>query len=162
MIPGFWKRHFLLVEGLLALLIAIGFGIWCYRFDGKAIVCPLLHGNRAMLYGTMASIFGSLLGFVITTTSIVLGFSTSDNLAIVRQSAHYPMLWKAFSKTTMALAITTLVALLCLLVDRDDAPVFWLVVLLVLFTVLSLLRISRTIWILEQIIMLVSKSSKKA
>jgi hypothetical protein len=126
-----------------------------------AAASTLLKDNRAVLYGTMASIFGSLLGFVITATSIVLGFSTSDRLAVVRESAQYPMLWKTFSATIRALAGATVVALLCLLADRDSAPKSWLEVPLFLVVVLSLFRLGRTIWVLEHIISLVTKPSPK-
>jgi mannose/fructose/N-acetylgalactosamine-specific phosphotransferase system component IID len=160
MIPQFWRRHFILAEGVLAILFTIGFAVWFWHFGGTAITSALLKDNRATLYGTMASIFGSLLGFVITATSIVLGFSGSDSLAVVRESSQYPMLWRTFSATIRALAGATLIALLCLLVDRDSAPVPWLVVLLVLATACSLLRIARTIWVLEHMISLVTTRTK--
>ena len=157
MMPGFWKRNFLIAEGVLAILLTICFAAWFWGFGGKAATFALLKDNRAPLYGTMASIFGSLLGFVITATSIVLGFSASDRLVVVRESAQYPMLWKTFSATIRALAGATVVALLCLLVDRDSAPTSWLGVPLFFVVLLSLLRISRTIWVLEHIIGLVTK-----
>ncbi|WP_210160588.1 hypothetical protein [Methylocella silvestris] len=117
----------------------------------------LLKNNRAALFGTTASILGSLLGFVITATSIVLGFSTSDRLAVVRESVEYPTLWKTFSATIRALALGTIIALTCLLFDRDSAPVPWLTILLIFAVLLSLFRIGRTIWVLEQIIGLVTR-----
>lgn len=161
MIPRFWRRRFLLVEGTLAFLLTICFAVWYWRFDGISATSALLSGNRAALYGTTASISGSLLGFVITSTAIVIGFSASDRLAVVRQSEQYPMLWKTFSATIRALAAATAVTLLCLLLDRDSAPVPWLVVPLVLFVVLSLLRLARTIWALEHIIALVTRPMPK-
>ena len=157
MIQGVWRRHFLIVEGGLAVFLTVVFTVWFFRFGGTITVFALLQNNRGTLYGTIASIFGSLLGFVITTTSVVLGFAVSENLSVVRESAQYPMLWRTFSAAIWALAGATLVALLCLLVDRDAAPVPWLVVLLVLAVTLSTLRIARTIWVLEHIIVLVTK-----
>jgi hypothetical protein len=161
MIPRFWKRRFLLAEGALTVLLVIGFAVWYWLFGGTAPTSALLTGNRAALYGTIASIFGSLLGFVITATSIVIGFSASDRLAIVRDSEQYPMLWKTFRATIRALALATIVALLCLLLDRDSAPFPWLVVPLVFVVLLSLLRLARTIWAFEHIIMLVTKPLPK-
>ncbi len=122
MMPALWKRHFLIFEGALAIVLTIVFAVWFWRFGGMSSVFALLQNNRATLYGTIASIFGSLLGFVITATSVVLGFAASENLSVVRESAQYPMLWRTFSATIRALAGATLVALLCLLVDRDAAP----------------------------------------
>jgi hypothetical protein len=161
MIARFWKRQFLLVEGALAFLLTIGFAIWYWGFGGASATSALLSGNRAALYGTMASISGSLLGFVITSTSIVIGFSASDRLAVVRESQQYPMLWRTFSASIRALAGATGVGLLCLLLDRDSVPIPWLVVPLLFFVLLSLLRLARTIWALENIIALVIRPMPK-
>ncbi len=122
MILRLWKEHFLLAEGGFALLLTVSFGIWYSSFGRASATSSLLSGNRATLYGTVASISGSLLGFVITATSIVIGFSATDRLAVVRERKQYPMLWRTFSATIRALALTTIVALLCLLLDRDAAP----------------------------------------
>lgn len=159
-LPRFWQRSFLMVEFMLAIVVTAGFGVWYLNFDGAPAANAILQGNRAALYGTTASIFGSLLGFVITATSIVLGFSTSDRLAVVRESAEYPKLWKTFSATIRSLALSTIIALACLLFDRDTAPSGWLVIPLTFAVLLSLLRIGRTIWVLEDIISLVTRPAK--
>lgn len=152
-----WARNFLIYELITSILISILFIIWFNYFGGVFVVSKFLSGNRPALYGTLASIFGSLLGFVITATSVVLGFSGSDSLAVVRESAQYPTLWKTFSATIRALAGATLVALACLLFDRDTAPAHYFVMLLVFATTLSVVRVARCIWALEKIIVLVTK-----
>lgn len=159
-LPRFWQRHFLVAEGALAIVLTIGFAVWYFWLDGASATDTILQGNRATLYGTTASILGSLLGFVITSTSIVLGFSTSERLAVVRESAEYPKLWKTFSATIWALALSTIVALACLLFDRDNAPSQWLVILMTFAISLSVLRIMRTIWVLENIIGLATRQVK--
>lgn len=158
-LPGFWKRDFLRIEGLIAVALAAAFGVWFLFYGGADKVAPVLQGNRATLYGTAASIFGSLLGFAITATSIVLGFSASDRLAVVRGSAHYPTLWKTFSATIRVLAFATIIALTCLIWDRDGTPTPELVILMVFAVLLAVFRIGRTIWVLEQIIALVTAAS---
>lgn len=160
-LPRFWRRHFLSVEFLLAVILAAAFSVWYLRFDGAAATSAALQGNRATLYGTLASILGSLLGFVITATSIVLGFSTSERLAVVRESTEYPTLWKTFSSTIWTLALSTIVSLLCLVFDRDSSPSRWFAIPFVFVLLLSLLRISRTIWVLERIIALVTRPVSK-
>lgn len=156
-VGAFWKKHFLFAEFILAVLLTVAFTVWYCAFDGARPAAALLQGNRATFYGTTASILGSLLGFVITATSIVLGFSTSDRLVVVRESAAYPMLWNTFSDTIRTLAFATIVSLACLLFDRDSAPTSWLAIPLVFSLLLSLFRMRRTIWVLEQIIALVTK-----
>jgi hypothetical protein len=157
LLPKFWQRHFLMVEAAIALLCSTAFAVWFLRYDGASVTSCILQGNRAPFYGAMSSIFGSLLGFVITATSVVLGFSTSDRLAVVRESSEYPKLWKTFSSTIWSLALSTMIALACLLFDKDTAPTDWLLIPLFFSVLLSLLRIARTIWCLEQIISLVTK-----
>jgi hypothetical protein len=152
-----WRRHFLFIEALIVFITSIAFIIWFYCLDGAASVNAILIDNRSAVYGTMASIFGSLLGFVITATSIVLGFSVSDKLTVLRSSTEYPKLWKTFSSTIWALGVTALVSLVCLLLDKDKHPFPVLTLILVFFTLISLVRIARTIWALEHIIILVTK-----
>jgi hypothetical protein len=145
----------------MALLLTVGLLVWFRCYGGAASIESVLEGNRSALYGTAASIFGSLLGFAITATSIVLGFSSSDRLAVLRGSAHYPTLWRIFSATIRALAFATVIALVCLIWDRDSEPASWLTIFLFFGVLLAVFRIGRTIWALEQIIALVTTPSSK-
>ena len=80
----FWNRHFLLLEGLSG-ISALGAAMaWARWFGGAPIVLNLLKGNRSAIYSALASIFGSLLGFVITAASIVITAVGSDRMALLR------------------------------------------------------------------------------
>ncbi|MFA5861779.1 MAG: hypothetical protein WDA16_08795 [Candidatus Thermoplasmatota archaeon] len=119
----------------------------------KRDLLTALDGNRAAVYGAVASIAGSLLGFVITSISIVIGFSQSDRLAVVRESSHYPTLWRILTSTTTILAASTLLALSALVVDRDPGGTFKILTYVLLAAlVVAALRIWRTIWVLKSII----------
>lgn len=144
-------------EFVLAAATTVCFAAWYWYFGGASAASAVLRDNRGTLYGTTASIFGSLLGFVITATSVVIGFSGSERLAVVRDSGQFPMLGKTFRAVIRALAAATLTALVCLLLDRDNSPFRTLLILMFFTTTLALLRMARTIWILEQIIMLVTR-----
>jgi|SRR5665213_517828 len=157
LLPEFWQKHFLLIELVLSIVVAISFAVWIYHYDGAITVDAVLKGGRASIYGTIASILGSLLGFTITATSLVLGFSVSDKLTVLRESREYPKLWRTFSSTIWALAFTTVVSLVCLLFDKETEPTMWLLLLFVWALTFTLLRIARTIWALEHIIELVTK-----
>lgn len=108
------------------------------------------------MYGTRASIFGSLLGFTITAASIVLGFSSSPRLRIIRESRHYTTLWKVFGATIRALGLATVLSLVALIFDRDDAPAHTVFYLALFGFFLSCLRIARAVWVLENIISLMA------
>lgn len=111
---GWWERHFLLNEGLLSGAVACGSIVWMERFGGWQPVNSLLLGNRGAIYGALASIFGSLLGFIITAVSIALGFSASEKLTIVRDSRYYPHLWGVFMSATRWLALATVASVVAL------------------------------------------------
>jgi hypothetical protein len=152
----FWRRHFLWVEFALAVLIGVAAGYWIHYRNGAGVADRLLAQNRAAVYGTLASIFGSLLGFVITAASIVLGFSGSESLAVVRGSKHYPTLWRVFTASIRALAFATVTSVIALVIDRDGQPNRTILCLLLFAVILAALRVSRCVWVIEQIIVLVS------
>lgn len=145
---------------MLAIILGLAFVLWAQICGGGALIEETLKGNRGAIYGALASIYGSLLGFAITAVSIVLGFSTTERLAVVRESKHYPTLWKVFTATIRTLGLATVVALLGLILDRDSSPAKWVLHMTVFATILATLRLSRCVWVLENVISLVTGPSK--
>jgi len=160
LLPRWWRAHFLIIELGVATLLAIAFAVWASKFGGAAMVDEALRGNRGLLYGTLASISGSLLGFAITAASIVLGFSSSPRLRIIRESSNFPALWSVFFATIRALALATLVSLIALILDHDGAPNHLVLYLVAFVFLLACLRIARTVWVLENIISLLAQPPK--
>ena len=157
-IVNFWRRNFLSAEFLAALLVLVGAIVWSERFGGLCTIEKLLGGNRGPIYSALASIFGSLLGFVITAASIVITAAGSERMAIVRNSPHYETLWKVFTQTIWCLAFATITALIALVLDRDSKPntiAFYFCIGGVLF---AIVRMYRCLWIMEKIILLFTKS----
>lgn len=159
-ISEWWRSHFLDAELFVSLLIGFAFIVWQQWMDGETVICALLKGNRSAIYGTLASIFGSLLGFVITARSVILGFSMTERLAVVRNSKHYPVLWDVFLGTTRALGIGTGLSLIALVLDRDNAPQPLILQLCVVAIIISASRLFRCVWILEKVVMLLTVPAK--
>lgn len=157
-----WKRHFLCAEFCVSVMLAACFVLWYVRFGGESMLACFLNGNRASIYGTAASIFGSLLGFVITATSIVLGLSASERLDIIRESKQFAILWRVFSNTIWALGFATASTFISLIFDRDTRPISTLLFMSFFAIVLSFFRLSRAIWVLENVIALITMPSKKS
>lgn len=170
MLPRWWRRNFLLVEWAIAVLGTIVIEVCLWILSHNPLVESLLHsnpilekllvGNRAAIYGTAASIFGSLLGFVITAFAIVFSVSSSERLSLLRQSPFYKQLWDIFTSSIRATGLGTLLALVSLVADRDSHPI----PLLQLFTIFALmlvaLRFTRMIWIVGEIVKLLTAPSK--
>lgn len=161
-LPQWWRSHFLAVELGVAVVVAAAFLGWAERLGGAVAIDVVLAGNRGAVYGTVASIFGSLLGFTITAASIVLGFSSSPRLRIIRESEHYSTLWKVFGATIRALGLATIVLLAGLIVDRESTPKHWVLYAAVFVFLLSCLRIARAVWVLENIIGLMTHPPRQS
>ena len=155
-----WEAHFLLAEFALAVALSAGFAAWARFLGGDVQLEELLAGNRSEVYGTLASVFGALLGFTITAVSIVLGYAQSDRLTVVRESKHYPKLWAVFTAANKALALATLVALVGLVVDRDSTPAPVILYVMVFAVLLSSFRLLRCIWVLENVVKIITAPSK--
>lgn len=160
LLPGFWRKHFLVVELIVGGLATGGLVLWCERYGGWTHVADVLDNRRSAVYGVLASIFGSLLGFAIAAESIVLALSQHDRLEVVRKSDYYPMLWKVFISTIRMLGLATMIAVLALILDRDSSS-FRILPYLVFFAMcLTLFRVARCVWVLENVVGLVAKPAK--
>jgi hypothetical protein len=153
-----WEAHFFPLELLASVVLAAFFVVWSEYFNERQFINAIILDSREVIYGTLASLFGSLLGFSITAVSIALGYATSDRLAVVRQSKRYLDLWEIFKSAIRVLGAATIFALIGLFFDKDTVPNIYILYANVFMTILSFFRMARCIWILENIIIIVTKS----
>lgn len=159
---AWWRRYFLSAEAVVALAVVIGLAIWLAKFGGQAKIQPLLNERRGTLYGILVGVHASLLGFVLTTTSIVLSQVVSERFALVRESQHYPTLWQIFTSAVRGYGFAALAALAALLFDREPPANNTLAMLAVVgTTTLSSLRLGRTVWALEKIITVATARTRR-
>jgi hypothetical protein len=149
----FYLRHFLLADALASALVTGGIAVWALRFGGARAVDGALSGDRAALYGTLASVFGALLGFIIATA-----VGPDDRLVRVRASNQYATVWSTLTSAMRWLAASTAIAVVLLIADRDAAPVRWLELLGVWIWLVTVTRLTWSLWILDSITKLLSKS----
>lgn len=150
------ERHFMALELVAALAATVAFVYWAEARDGLAVVTDLLAGRRTTVYGSVATILGSLLGFVITAVSILVGFSQSPQLEVVRGSRHYRTLWITFTRTIWVLGLATVTALVALVLDHHTSPTPPALYAVFFFTLLSALYVAACVWILERVVGLVT------
>jgi len=152
------QRNFLTAELWAAIVIAFAFTT-ALHLDRSLM--DSLPPDRSALYSTLASIFGSLLGFVIAAIAIVLTLAPDSRLEIVTTSPHYKVLWRIFFSATRALGIATAACVVGVMTDRGSRPnlVFFGIVLF--SSLWSSLRVWRCIWVLERIVGVVIKRAAK-
>jgi hypothetical protein len=124
-----WDNHYRLWDTSVAILAwAVTWGLG--RLNAKW-VADLLSGDRSSLYGTVASIFGALLGFVITSLSIVIGFMSSERMEHLRKAKVGLAIFGVFIWGSIWVGIATVVPLVGLVFDRDGSAKPWMCALLV-------------------------------
>lgn len=154
---GFWRKNFLRLEAGLGCVLGIIFGVWVKWYNGAILVDHILMSNRSPIYGSAASIFGSLLGFVIAALSIIIGYSASDKFQFLRKSSHYPTLWKVLTSNIKCLGFATMASMLGLIFDRDSAPHHVILFVFVMTSLLAIFRLARCLWVLENVVLLITK-----
>jgi len=149
-------------ELILAVAATLGVAVWAEWFHGTATIDKLLAGTRATLYGVLATLWGALLGFIIATVTIVLGFLQTPRLKIVRDSEHYGDLWKTFNSAIRVLAFATAAAIAALIADKDAPghPSRIALYICLFASLLAALRLARCIWILQRVVTLATGQTK--
>jgi len=158
MMASYWRKHFLGCELVLGLAVSLAFAVWVEWAHGEGTANHVLSGARGTVYGAVTSLDGALLGFIIATVTIVLSFAPSDRFQMLRESEHYPTLWRTFTSTIRFLGLATLSGLAALLGDRDAATDSVLMILCATTTLLAAMRVARSAWVLEQTIKVVTSS----
>jgi len=154
----FYKKHFLLAELLLSMIFTVLVLIIIQRLWSPETLEKWINTNKEDIYPLVATIGGTLLGFVITGVSIILAFSESEKLRLLKRSKQYKTIFTIYFSTIKYLAITTVVAIIGIVINDNLAIlIFYLLLWLV---VISSLRIWRCIWILESIVEIIHKSDE--
>lgn len=163
-----WAKNFLVDEFRLALLFEVGLVVWAVHFHGLNTIDRFLESNRGPVYSTAASIYGALFGFVITAISIVLSLSDDKRLSELRDTSHYEDLWFIFTSAVKVLSGATVSAFVGLLFDRDSStghgyhPNSYVFYIFCFFTILSVLRLGRCVWALDNTVKIVIKAAQDA
>ncbi len=144
----FAAKHFMASQTITSLLFFI-----ILYFSSTTSLYETLKGNRAAIYGAFAAIFGSLLGFVLTSMSVILTTLDQPRMRAFRNTSHYHTLWKVFTATIQALAVACLASLLALIFDRDTSPNHFLLCLSASTAFLACLFLWNCVRLLEAVVM---------
>jgi hypothetical protein len=148
----FWRSHFLGLELLVAIVATVAAFAWNAHTH---YLTSVLQGNRDAVYGTLASIEGVLLGLVIASVTIVLGFADSPQFAILRGSQHYTTLWTVFTSAIRALGLATFATFIALILDRDVSHNLPAMLACFGTSIWAGLRVWRVTWVLRLVIAVV-------
>jgi|GEM_PF-865751 len=144
------RAHFLLIEWVLP----IGF-IAVVLFFNETLrhYLPIqVNGLRQTIYGTLTTIFGSLLGFVIAGITILISMGETPRLKLMFQHGLFIQVIGIFNSTAKWLAFGTFTSIAGLVFDRDGNPIWWYSWFVFSIAIVCALRVWRCIWVLGAVL----------
>ncbi len=153
-----YKRHFLFADLVVSVLISLIF-IFSINFTWSSeTIAAWISANKKEIYSLIATIGGTLLGFVITGVSIIIAFSESEKLRLLKQSKQYKTIYDVYFSTIRFLAITTVVPIIGIIINDGEAVL--ILYFLIWSVLISSFRIWRCIWVLESIVEILHKPNE--
>jgi hypothetical protein len=158
------ETHWTITQIIVAIAVTALAGLALGTGEPNTPLGAILGDNRAVLYGTIAAVAGSLLGFVLAAATIVLTVAGSARLNRITESNHYGELWSMFLAATKGLGLVTVAAMAALLFDRKDSPQPAFTYGLFLLSLVASLQIGTCIWILERVtsLMVIERGARQA
>jgi hypothetical protein len=150
----FIERHFEVFDAICSVGAAATLSFFLHR-NNDQLLKSLLLDIRPILYPLIAGVFATFFSFGMAALSIVLGFSNSGRLDLIRGSRQWPTLWRVFvtamwsSLLCSALAITTLV----MDKERSTFPLFSYATLLA--TLFGFTKVYRLVWAFSKIVQII-------
>lgn len=174
-LADWWNDRFLRNDAFLGITFAVAASGACeigfYLPDLGLSPEGWFSFDRRLLYGVMAGIDASLLGFTLASLSIILGLVQAPVLRRVFRSANATTLWSTFFSAARWLALGTVACLMALVSDRQLEPLRAvepasrntriLLYLLLLVSTMALLRLWRCLWLLRRIIGVVTADARR-
>jgi hypothetical protein len=154
-----YKRNFLIGDLILAVTISMIFlAIFICQITPSEIE-DWLSLNDEQIYPLIATIAGTLLGFVLTGISIIIALTESEKLKLLMESKHSKDIFTIYFSATKYLAVATVLAIIGLAIPDDYSLLFFSIVFI--FVMISIFRIWRCLWALENIVEIIRKQGNR-
>lgn len=146
---------------LLIGLVAGGLVLWQLWSNPGGWVGDAFADRRKDLYNAVLGLSGSLLGFVLATLAIVIGYAQSARFAVLRQTRWHQALYRTFLQCVRTLLATVIFSLVALFADEEKTPVPVLAAATTAAVAASLMRLARTMAVFHQVVNIVITSGAR-
>jgi hypothetical protein len=127
----------------------------------EPLLLPLVTDKPDAVYSAIAGVQGSLLGFVLAALTIVLGYSQTPSLSLLRKSGQLPNLFRIYLAGIRAHALSTVTALVSLIANYQgelSTVGAWVVTTT---CTLAFVRLARTLWATRAIVGHIAASGER-
>jgi hypothetical protein len=150
---SFYEKWMLVADIIIPIIVGIliiyvGNGISLFNSNDEDFIKLLIY----TIFPTIATIGVTLLGFIITGVSVLISFTESGKLPLLKQSVHYKTLFDVYFHAIKFLAILSIVSLCGIFAPKSFTIEFFYV--LIVLVMISIWQTYRCVWALEQIISL--------
>ncbi|MEU8232839.1 hypothetical protein AB0C12_24935 [Actinoplanes sp. NPDC048967] len=148
-----WKRDISLwVEFIMMTMVAIPLAQWA---PVNKAIHEYLAGRRGDVYPAIVGLEGTILGFVMASLTIVIGYASAPRFEILRGTRHWAAIFRSYTIASKWTAVALIYGLVALFADTDDAPNSPLALMLMLSALLAAVRLARVLYITEKVVKVV-------
>lgn len=149
-----YHNNFLTYEFIISLLIS-GLAIFLIQFFwSPEDLHKWIFFNKSQFYSLLATISGTLLGFIITGISVIIALSGSKELETVKNNRQFNKVFEVYFNTIKYLAFTVIVSIIGFLVNNDFINKY-LFYILIFLAIISSFRVYRSVWVLKSIVRII-------
>ena len=160
---NWYKRHFIGADASAAATVAIIITLIIWLPGMEETVVQYSQDTRQALYRTIATIAGSLTGFTITVTTLILGNWGHQSLALIAQHPNRSKEIRTVLKhSTWSMATTMVASLVAIAIDINDTPNRIIMSATIIATIFSIVRLFEAIWLVQSIAAIITTSRNNA
>ena len=152
---------FLAYHYAVAAAIAVGYGatvVW----GSHNLIGDLSPAVRTSLYTSLAATSGVLLGFGITSVTVLLSLGPGRGLDLLRSQPEFAYTRKVLIGAIYYFAFATVIATALIVVDENKSPVVWLESLGVFVYAMAALRVWSLVWLLNRLLKVVVSDAQSS
>lgn len=150
-LPEFYKNNFLLIEAVLPIFAVLVLYCIFTSYLDQTTLNNLILNTKDKMYPQILVGAITMLGFIITGVSILISFTETPRLKLLKESKQYTTLFAIYFSTIKFLAVLAFITGIAMLISQIQVTIllFYFIILLV---IIATMRIWRCIWVLEQFI----------
>jgi len=151
-----YELHFLRNELIVSVVIWLAI-IVANQYLLNGVISNNIPQYHNDAYPLIATIGGTLLGYILTGLSIIILLPVSNKIDELKKGGHYKTISRTYISAIIWLSLLTLFTILGVVVNGSlSTYLFYIILLLV---IVSIWRMARSVWILYRIAMLFSSDT---
>ncbi len=144
-----WRRHFLVIEGVVAWASALAIWWWLHWAGIDTLV---RNSDNIAIVSAFAQSYASILGFMVAAITFLFGIVDRERFAVLRASKSYAVHWQIFKGALTAAFCATSIGFGSLVLMLSGTVPGWMLLGLIGTGLWTGVRLGRVVWALLNMI----------